>query len=617
MPSSVPASRQADRVVIITMRGEIDQWTERSIKRRISQAEQSGADAIVIEIDSPGGEVGAVLEICNAIKGSSISNTTAWINPDAYSGGAIVALACAEIVTSDPAAMGDAFPITFGPQGIRGLSPDERTKILPPLLTEVADSARRNGYDEFLVQAMVVDDVELWSVKDAQTGEIWFINEAEYRVLFDDEPPRGKPQLVSVTGGRASTKAKQAEARKKDSAAGRDAEATDGKAGEGASEAEAAPAGTDANNASQRRAKRVDEDDSTARRPRSGPGFTPAGPSIEDLTESASEGMTVASSRPTFRNSDRGRYVDPVYVSDGTGPIVLRNDQLRSFGFVTTTIENDSELKAYFGAKELVRTEPSWSENLVKLMMNPILRGVLIAVLLVGLFIEMSSPGMVVPGAFAACALVGLLAPPMLIGMAGWWELAAIGAGVLLLLVELLVIPGFGIFGILGLIALFVGMVGTFIPDGTGGLFGPGPGGGDQLFSGVATVLLGTSAACVVIFFAYKHFGSIPLLSRLVLADASAVDEDDTRSVLIAMEPDPEERVSSGDVGVAASTLRPSGRALVNGEMLDAIAERGYIQDGAPIEVVGKRGFSWIVRPARTPDPSSKPNDTDIDKGHA
>lgn len=96
--------------------------------------------------------------------------------------------------------MGDAFPITFGLQGVRGLSPDERTKFLPPLLTEVADSARRFGYDEFLVQAMVVDGIELWSVRDAQTGKLWFINESEFRVLFEGDPPRGKPVLTSVTG---------------------------------------------------------------------------------------------------------------------------------------------------------------------------------------------------------------------------------------------------------------------------------------------------------------------------------------------------------------------------------------------------------------------------------
>ena len=591
---SVPAGRQADRVVVITLAGAIDQWTERSVKRRIEQAESSGADAIVIEVDSPGGEVGAVLEICNAIKGSSIDNTVAWVNTDAYSGGAIVALACRELVTSVPARMGDAFPITFGPQGVRGLSPDERTKFLPPLLTEVADSARRNGYDEFLVQAMVVDGIELWSVEDSQTGDIWFINEAEYRTLFEGDPPRGKPALTSVTGGRASTQgnaAAPAAAPNPGTNPGTDPE-TGPETDDGNPDSD--PASDD--RAEDDEAASSDTQSDPLQTPPSGEGmpFRPASPTVADLTDSASQGLTAPSTRPNFTEADRGRFINPRYIADGTGPIVLTDDQLLAYGFTSRLIGDDAELLAFFGGKELVRTEPTWSENMVKAMMNPIARGVLIVVLLVGLFIEMASPGLIVPGAVAGAALVGLLAPPMLVGMAGWWELAAISIGVVCLLLELLVFPGFGVFGIIGVVALFAGMVGTFIPDGSGGLFSPAS--SDDLFGGVATVLLSTSAAAVAIFFLSKHFGSLPLLSRLVLADVSSEESD---SPIMAMEPEDNSSVAPGDRGVAASDLRPSGRALFNGEMVDAIAERGYIEDGDPVEVVARRGFSWVVRPAR------------------
>jgi membrane-bound ClpP family serine protease len=607
---SVPAARQADRVVVVTLDGEIDQWTERSIKRRIEQAEASGADAIVIEIDSPGGEVGAVLEICNAIKGSTISNTVAWVNPDAYSGGAIIALACGEIVTSSPASMGDAFPITFGPEGVRGLSPDERTKFLPPLLTEVADSARRHGYDEFLVQAMVVDGIELWRVRDAETGAIWFINENEYRVLFEGDPPRGKPLLTSVTGGRASEAARSRVASPPPNPNGDADESPD----EG-EEADGAPAGGDsagdATPGEDDGRPAIGGDSGTVE----GRNFTPASPSVADLSESVSEGLTSASTRPTFTEADRGRYVDPVYIADGTGPIVLRDDQLMAFGFSSAIIESDAELRDFFGATEMVRADPTWSEKMVKTMMHPVVRGVLIVVLLIGLFVEMSSPGLIVPGAVAAGALVGLIAPPMLVGMAGWWEVLAIVAGIALLLVELLVVPGFGLFGVLGLVSLFVGMVGTFIPDGTGGLFGPGDT-GDDLFGGVATILLSTTTAGVAIFFISKHFGSIPLLGRLVLQDAGAADDNPDADIL-AMSPPAEDRVRVGDLGVAASALRPSGRARINGEMIDAIAERGYIDDGDPVEIVARRGFSWVVRPPRTRTGEAGPNGPGGDEGTA
>ena len=209
-PLSVPASRQADRVAIITIEGAIDAITAMSVRRRIGEAEDAGYNAIVFEINSPGGGVGAVLDITNTIKSSSINNTIAWVNTDAYSGGAIIALACKEIISSSPGAMGDAFPVimtavTQGNQtrgGLRGLTPDERTKLLPPLLADVTDSARRNGYDEYLVQAIVIDGIELWQIENTNTLQRYAINEAEYRTLFNEDPPRGMPLIAQVTGGR-------------------------------------------------------------------------------------------------------------------------------------------------------------------------------------------------------------------------------------------------------------------------------------------------------------------------------------------------------------------------------------------------------------------------------
>ena len=199
--SSIPADRQADRIAVITVEGAIDPITSASVQRRIKEAERGGFDAFVLEVDSPGGVLYSCLEISQAIKSSSIKNTVAWVNEEAHSGGAIISMACREIVTNDPSSFGDALIVVLGPGNIRALSPDERTKMLPPLITDVVDSARRNGYDEYLVQAIVTDGVELWQVEDVETGERFAINESEYRMLFDGDPVRGRPMLVQVTGG--------------------------------------------------------------------------------------------------------------------------------------------------------------------------------------------------------------------------------------------------------------------------------------------------------------------------------------------------------------------------------------------------------------------------------
>jgi membrane-bound ClpP family serine protease len=152
-PVSIPAARQAKNIAIITIEGPIDGDSAISVKRRINESVRGGANAIVFDINSPGGEVGAVLEICTAIKRCPISNTVAWVNPDAYSGGAIIALSCREIVIAGAATMGDAAPIAIS-MGLflNSLDATERAKVLAPLLQEIVNSARMRGYDEKLVQ---------------------------------------------------------------------------------------------------------------------------------------------------------------------------------------------------------------------------------------------------------------------------------------------------------------------------------------------------------------------------------------------------------------------------------------------------------------------------------
>ena len=139
----VPASRQADRLAIIDITTPIDALTAKSVARRMNEARDQGADAIIIELDTPGGELDAMLEICRLIKYENTTPTTAWINPEAYSAGAIIALACDDILMVPGGRMGDAAPIAAMPlAGLIELPPAERAKLEAPLLTEVQRNHR-------------------------------------------------------------------------------------------------------------------------------------------------------------------------------------------------------------------------------------------------------------------------------------------------------------------------------------------------------------------------------------------------------------------------------------------------------------------------------------------
>lgn len=605
VPTSVPASRQADRVAIITIEGAIDGITAMSVRRRIQEAEAGGYDAMVFEIDSPGGGVGAVLDITNTIKSSTITNTIAWVNPDAYSGGAIIALACHEMVSSSPASMGDAFPVIMtavkqGNQtrgGLRGLTADERTKLLPPLLADVTDSARRNGYDEYLVQAIVIDGIELWQIEDTRTLQRYAINAAEYRMLFNEDPPRGMPMIAQVTGGRPSGVTDTPEdANEESDESTDDSGSLEPQDTTNTQESDSTESTTDATDEPEQ-ADTVDESIEDLTTESSNP-FKPASDTLDDVvrefesTERMAElTLDAQSTRPIFTPKDAVNYRPIGYITDGSAPIVMREQQLIDFGFSSGIISTDAELMVFMGALSMDRADESWSEGLVRVMTSLPVRGVLIAVFLIALFVELITPGTGIGGTVAVIALVGIIAPPAMIGLAGWWEIIAIILGLLLLAVEAFILPGFGVFGALGFVSLFAGILWSFIPAGSS-LSNPNT--QQDLVGALVTVLLAGFTAGVVIWILSKNLGKVPIFDKLILAGASGIAaESKSTSVFAAMTSD--ETTQVGHTGVATTDLRPSGQADINDHLIDVVAEFGYIEAGTPIRVSAVESLRIVV----------------------
>jgi len=580
---SVPAARQANDIVVITIEGPIDSMTARSTLRRIKTAEDSNAKAIVIELNTPGGEVGAVLEICDAIKKSRITNSVAWINSKAYSGGAIIALACREIIVTDTAAMGDAKPVTISPMtisGLKGLTQDEREKLLPPLIAEVTNSVRRHNrqtgayaWDELLAQAIVATDAQLWLVEDTQTGTRFCVDTNEFLALFPDRPIT-QPLLATAGVGSVLPPPEPAAASATPSASTPGAVPADGPA--------ASP-------------------------------FVPASESMRSLSGEIDRALADTGATPSLRPRitlpNNGRYKLLGLVSNGKGAIVMGAEEMRFLGLAANVtiaapttatpgassgatlhpIRTDDELKAFFGASRLVRLDETWSESMVRFMTAPWVRGILIVIFLLALFIEMTHPGVTLPAIISLLALALLIAPPMLVGLASWWEVGAILGGILLLGLELFVIPGFGVAGVLGLLLLFVGLVFSFTHS-TTDVFKSGSQANAELLTGLATVLLSMFTAGLGMYFLARNFGSLPIFKHLVLQNP----EDSGTTMLTAMDP-VDAPVKAGDTGVSLTPLRPSGRAEFNGQIVDVVAELGFIDPNTPVRVVEVSGMRIAV----------------------
>jgi membrane-bound serine protease (ClpP class) len=603
-PASAPvgAIAQINNLAVITIEGAIDAITSRSFERRMSDAIDGGADGVVVEIDSPGGEVGAVREICKVIKAAAVP-TIGWVNIDAYSGGAIVALACDEIVLGQNATMGDAAVIAVNPlMGLQSLPETEREKLLGPIITELVDSAQRNGYDEVLVIGFAKLGVETWLVEHKDTGERFFLTEREYKALFNEEPSRATPLVQS--GGDLSNVTNLPAPPPTLSGPTPQIDPPNAPGGPGGSVGGAAGA-------------ELPEDAS--------PGLQAvrdvAG---ESLAAQANLGTTSISTRPDFAQADPEDYRFIQYATDGQTLLTLKGPALRAFGFVrhSGTIDSDQDLMQYTGAQNMARLNQSWSESLVGFMTSGasglIIRGLLIALFLLGLFIEMASPGVGVAGTIALIALAGLVIPPMMMGASHWWTIVAIGLGVLLMGLEIFVFPGFGLPGGLGLLCVVGGLVGSFA--GAGELFpGQNPTGASSLGWSIATVMLAIFAAGVGIYFFGKYTRSIPIARGLVLNDTlSSYDTHKKAStgssdggLLAAMGALNSGAVAVGDEGFTTTACRPQGDADFNGAIIEVVSDLGFVPADTRVRVVDSSG----ARPRVTPvdgEPESLPADGGI-----
>lgn len=564
--NAVPAYRQADNVAIITIKGEIEgsRFTRpviaSSVERRINAAVRAGANAIVFEIDTPtigwpASSIEAALHVCGLIENSPVSNTVAWVRGKAYGGGALIAMACREMVVSETGVLGDAMPVQY--DRVRGTAmplPDQVLKNkLPPIIREVISSTRRHNdffqeyrRDEYLAQAVVANDVELWWVRNNSTGESLCIDRSEFQRLFPGRPLDGPTRLASAPG---TTR----------------------------------PSGTIGINAGAAMA-----------------GVPSGSARLAQSARDVQGALFTPSVRPVIPPDGAGQWTLIDKVCDGTAAAVMTASDLVHYRFASNAtkvesgraiivpVKNEDDLAAFLGAKHVRTLDPTWSEGLTAFMNNFWVKGILIAIFLIALFIEVTHPGAVLPGVIAAVTLILLVGSSMFVGLANWWEVVAILLGIVLLGVEVLVLPGFGVAGVAGLVLLFGGLVGMFV--GGGNLFPNTARDQGDLIGGITTVMVSTATAIGAMYFIARNIGSIPLLRRFVLKDTSQLDEV-SDEFLAAMDPAGGASARVGETGVAITPLRPAGRVQIGDRTIDAMSESGFLAAGEKVRVVKVSGF--------------------------
>jgi membrane-bound serine protease (ClpP class) len=235
------------------------------------------------------------------------------------------------------------------------------------------------------------------------------------------------------------------------------------------------------------------------------------------------------------------------------------------------------------GGADVRRVSENWAEHVVRVLTHPILSSVLMTIGMLGIIVELRTPGLGVPGALGITSLALFFWGHWLVRLAGWEELLLMAAGLILLALELFVIPGFGVAGIFGIVALGGGLTLSLI--GAGATW-------DLVLDALGRVALSGLLALGGFAVLVRFLPRLPFGQRLVL--------DTALGALTGAAPDaPDDRRWLGKQGTTGSPLRPAGVADFEGERVDVVSRGEYIEAGEPIEVVHVEGNRIVVRRAR------------------
>ncbi|RLD47394.1 MAG: nodulation protein NfeD [Bacteroidetes bacterium] len=264
-------------------------------------------------------------------------------------------------------------------------------------------------------------------------------------------------------------------------------------------------------------------------------------------------------------------------ISDSGKVLTFTTSEAIENNFCEAELNSLDEVAQRYGFKNyvIIKQELKTTDHIIGWLISPYIHGLLIMIIMGGIYFEMQSPGFGVPSLAAITAAIMYFAPLYIEGLAENWEIIIFVIGIILLLLEVFLIPGFGIAGVAGIIMVTVGLILSLLYnvalDFSQVTY-------TAIMEAVFVVMIAVMGSIVLTFFAVKHvfysskYG-MSLANEMKSAKGFTSTEKDL-SIMINKE------------GAAATILRPSGRVYVDGVKYDAICKQSYIDKGAEIRII-------------------------------
>jgi membrane-bound serine protease (ClpP class) len=321
------------------------------------------------------------------------------------------------------------------------------------------------------------------------------------------------------------------------------------------------------------------------------------GEAAPDKYQSYMRSIMRATAEATGRNPqiaeamvDQNLEVDSI--SSAGEVITFSTSEAINYGFCEAEVTSIEELLRRSGLEpedyEATVFERDVPEQIIAFFLNPFISGILILIMLAGVYFELQTPGVGFPILASVGALVLYLVPYYLNGLAANWEIAAFFVGAVLIILEVLVIPGFGVAGIAGMILTIGSLILVMLNNNDLDFFFVDS---DEVVKAVTTALAGMVGGIILMFFGGVRLASSDAFKRVSLESTQSTKDGYTSSTRVG--------TFIGKEGKAYTILRPSGKIMIDDELYDAYTRGDYIDKGSYVVVVSDEGTSLRVKLAK------------------
>jgi membrane-bound serine protease (ClpP class) len=274
-------------------------------------------------------------------------------------------------------------------------------------------------------------------------------------------------------------------------------------------------------------------------------------------------------------------------ISDATSVITFSVAEAIQNGFCEGEYTSQKAILAAqnLQSAQIIAYEEKTVDSIISFFLSPAVSGILILLIIGGIYFELQTPGIGFPLAIALSAAALYFIPYYLNGLAENWEILAFVIGIILLAIEFFILPGFGVFGVAGIVLTLGGLVLGMLPNQAFD-FELVP--SSQLFGALLTVILSSLVAVGMVFWITPKVNEWGAFKHLTLASTQESSQGYTSRIYAES--------LLGKTGKVHSRLRPSGRVEIDGEIYDAYSRGEFLEQGEAIEVISTEGTSLRVK---------------------